>query len=369
MSESPMTLRGLNRATLARQMLLSRESVKPLRAIERLGGLQAQLPRPPHIGLWSRVEGFRKGDLLTLLHRRDAVRATMMRGTLHVVSAKDYAALRATLQPMLTRAMEGILRDRTKGLDVEQLVAEARASLTQRPRTFTELRAVLMKLHPKGDERAMGFVVRCNLPLVQVPTDDSVWGFPADSQFAPAEGWLRESLRTTSASDDLFLRYLAAFGPATATDMQTWSGLKGAKEIVERLRPKLLVLRGERKQELYDLPDAPRASEEASAPARFLPEFDNLVLSHADRRRFVADRFRKRVYLPGLRVAPTFLVDGFVAGTWNVKRVKDAAALTVEPFEPLSKKAQGELAAEGDRLARFLEDTARSFDVRFAKVR
>jgi Winged helix DNA-binding domain len=366
MSETPVSLRGLNRATLARQMLLSRERIKPLRAIERLVGLQAQLPRPPHVGLWSRLEGFRREDLLALLQRRDAVRATMMRGTLHVVSAKDYSALRATLQPMLTRAMVTILRDRLKGLDVEKLAAEAEASLTEQPRTFTQLREVLSKRHPKGDERAMGFAVRCSLPLVQVPTEDA-WGFPADSCFAPARAWLGGTLRASDASEDLVLRYLAAFGPATATDVQTWSGLQGVKEVIERLRPKLHVLHGERKRVLYDLKAAPRPSEDAIAPARFLPEFDNLLLSHTDRRRFVADRFRSRVFLPALRIAPTFLVDGFVAGSWSAKRAKDAATLTIEPFEPLAKATQSELAAEGERLLRFLETSARSFDVKIVK--
>ncbi len=367
MPETPLSLRGLNRATLARQMLLSRERIKPVRAIERLVGLQAQLPRPPHVGLWSRLEAFQREDLLALLRRRDAVRATMMRGTLHVVSARDYVALRATLQPMLTRAMAAILRDRMKGLDVEKLAAEAEASLTEQPRTFTQLREILSKRHPNGDERAMGFAVRCTLPLVQVPTDDA-WGFPADSSFAPAQAWLGETLHGGDASEELVLRYLSAFGPATATDVQTWSGLQGVKDVIDRLRPRLRLLQGERKRELYDLPTAPRPSEDTIAPVRFLPEFDNLLLAHTDRRRFVADGFRSRVFLPALRVAPTFLVDGFVAGSWSAKRAKDAATLTIEPFEPLGKAAQSELASEGERLLRFLEEGARSFDVKIVKA-
>lgn len=366
MPEAPLSLRRLNRATLARQMLLAREPVKPTAAIERLVGLQAQLARPPHVGLWSRVEGFQRDDLLTLLRRRKAVRATMMRGTLHLVSAKDYRLLRATMQPMLTRAMLAVLRDRSKGLDIETLVADARKPLSERPRTFTELREILARLHPKSDVRAMAFMVRCTLPLVQVPTDDA-WGFPADSQFAMADEWLGEPLPERVAVEELVMRYLRAFGPATATDVQTWSGLEGMKETIERLRPKLEVLAGEGKRVLYDLPLAPRPPEETSVPVRFLPEFDNLVLAHTDRRRFVADRFRRKVYLPGLRVAPTFLVDGFVAGTWSVKRAKSTATLTIEPFEPLAKKAQRDLASEGEALARFVEESAGSFDVRFAK--
>jgi hypothetical protein len=366
MPEAPLSLRRLNRATLARQMLLARERINPIAAIERLVGLQAQLARPPHVGLWSRVEGFQRDDLLALIRSRKAVRATMMRGTLHLLSANDYRVLRATLQPMLTRAMLAVLRERSKGLDIETLAAEARTPLSERPRTFTELREILARLHPKSDARAMGFTVRCTLPLVQVPTDD-VWGFPADSQFALADDWLGEPLSARDAVEELVLRYLRAFGPAMATDVQTWSGLQGIKEIIERMRSKLDALPGEGKRVLYDLPGAPRPPEDTAAPVRFLPEFDNLVLSHTDRRRFVADRFRRRVYLPGLRVAPTFLVDGFVAGCWSVKRTKSAATLTIEPFEPLSKKAQRDLASEGESLARFVEEGAGSFDLRFAK--
>ncbi len=366
---SPLTLRDLNRATLARQLLLGRERIKPLRAIERLVGLQAQWPKPPHVGLWSRVEDFARGDLLTLLRRREAVRATMMRGTIHIVSARDYLALRQPLQPMLTRAMQGVLRGRMAGIDVDDVVAIARKHLGSGAQTFEQVRDVLAAEHPKADHRAMGFIARVSLPLVQTPSDDHAWGFPTSPLFALAEAWLGKALPASVAVDDLVLRYLAAFGPATASDVQTWSGLQGVKEVLERLRSKLDVLQDERKRELFDVPKAPRPGADVAAPARFLPEFDNLVLAHTDRRRFVADAHRKRVYLPGLRVAPTFLVDGFVAGTWGVARKKDTATLTVESFEPLPKKTHGELADEADRLARFVEPDAAKFDVRFARPR
>jgi Winged helix DNA-binding domain len=369
MALAPLTLRDLNRATLARQMLLGRQRVKPLRAIERLAGLQAQWPKPPHVGLWSRILGFERDALLALLRKRQAVRATMMRGTLHVVSAKDYVALRRPLQPMLTRGMVAVLRDRAKGIDVDEVVAIAREHLGSGSRSFEQVRDALASRHPKADLRAMGFIARMSIPLVQVPTDDDTWGFPSSPQFALAEGWLGEAPRPSGTLDDLVLRYVAAFGPATAADVQTWSGAQGVKEVFERLRSKLVVLRDERKRELLDLPEAPRPGADAVAPVAFLPEFDNLVLAHADRRRFVADAHRKRVYLPGLRVAPTFLVDGFVAGTWGVERKKDVARLTVEAFEPLAKRAQSELQGEAEGLARFVEPDARVFEVHFARRR
>lgn len=369
MSEAPLTLRDLNRATLARQMLLGRQRVKPVQAVERLVGLQAQWPRPPYIGLWSRVESFEREDLLRLFERRQVVRATMMRGTLHLLSAKDYVALRPALQPMLTRALLSVLRERAKGLDVEEIAALARKFLAGQPRTFDEIRDALAKAHPAADPRAMGFIARLSLPLVQVPAPGEAWGFPSVPQFALAEDQLGDKLPHAEGLENLVLRYLAAFGPATASDVQTWSGIQGVKETLERLRPRLAVLHDERKREVLDLPEAPRPGPDAVAPPAFLPEFDNLVLGHTDRRRFVADRHRKRVYLPGLRVAPTFLVDGFVAGTWGVARKKDAATILVEPFEPLAKKTRGELAAEADRLLRFAEPSARTLDVRFARPR
>jgi hypothetical protein len=312
---SPLTLRDLNRATLARQMLLGRERVKPIRAIERLVGLQGQWPRPPYVGLWSRVDGFARDALLDLLRRREVVRATMMRGTLHIVTAKDFLALRQCLQPMLTRAMLGVLRGRMAGIDVDAVAAAARKHLGARAQTFEQVRDALANAYPKSDARAMGYIARCSLPLVQTPSDGDAWGFPASPLFALSEAWLDAKPSSSGALDDLVLRYLAAFGPATASDVQTWSGVQNAKEVLERLRPDLVVLRDERKRELFDVPKGPRPGADAAAPAVFLPEFDNLVLAHTDRRRFVADVHRKRVYLPGLRIAPTFLVDGFVAGT------------------------------------------------------
>jgi hypothetical protein len=164
------------------------------------------------------------------------------------------------------------------------------------------------------------------------------------------------------------LRYLAAFGPATAADVQAWSGLQGLRDVVAALRPKLCVLRDERGREVFDLPDAPRPTDDPEAPVRFLPEFDNLIVSRADAR-FVADEHRSSIFLSALRVLPTFLVDGFAAGTWKSERKKAAASLILEPFAALPKKTRAALEEEGDALVRFLESDARTFEVRLAKPR
>ncbi|HYH97120.1 winged helix DNA-binding domain-containing protein [Hyalangium sp.] len=357
-----LTRRALNRATLARQMLLAREKTPVLRAIERLVGLQAQLARPPFIGLWSRVQNFQSEQLTRLLQSRKVVRATMMRATLHLVSTKDYVKLRAAIQPVLRSSMQGILRERAQKLDVDQLSAEARKYFDEEPRNFDELRDHLLQRFPKGDERAMGYAVRMHLPLVQVPTDTE-WGYPGTADFAVAESWLGEPLGTDETPHALILRYLAAFGPASVTDAQTWSGLGGLKLAFEELRPKLKTFRDERGRELFDLPKAPRPPEDTPAPVRFLPDYDNLILAHDDRTRLMEKEHRSKISTSSLRILPTFLVDGFVAGTWKLERKKTTATLVIEPFTTLSKKPLADLTGEGRLLARFIEDDAIGFDV------
>jgi hypothetical protein len=358
-----LTRKRLNRATLARQMLLRRERGSALEAVQRLCGMQAQEPRPPFPGLWTRLQEFRREDLHLALHDRTIVRGTLMRGTLHLMSAADYVAHRMTLQPMLTRSL-ALLGPRAEGLAAEEVLPVARALLDERPRTFGELRQALVEAFPGINDRALGFTVRMSLPLVMIPTEDR-WGFPADSRFGLAESWLGTPISHDANPEALIVRYLAAFGPATATDVQQWSGLQGIKSVLESLRPRLAVFHDERGRTLFDLPDAPRPAEETPAPPRFLPEFDNLVLSHADRTRVLADEYRHFILgAKNGRIPATFLVDGWVAGTWRVERKKQTATLAIAPFDPLPKSVADALAAEGDALLRFLEDDAVTFEVR-----
>src|SRR5215213_6102514 len=358
-----LTRRRLNRATLARQMLLQRERGSAVVVVERLCGMQAQEPRPPFPGLWTRLHGFRRQDLHRALHDRMIVRGTLMRGTLHLMSAADYVAHRMTLQPMLTRSL-ALLGARDSGLQAEEVLPVARALLSERPRTFGELRVALVETFPGINDRALGFTVRMSLPLVMMPTEDR-WGFPADSRFGLAENWLGTPVAKEANLEALLLRYLAAFGPATAADMQQWSGLQKIKPVLESLRPRLAEFHDERGRTLFDLPDAPRPIEETPAPPRFLPEFDNLVLSHADRTRVLADEHRHFVLgAKNGRIPATFLVDGWVAGTWRVERKRQAATLAMTPFDPLPKNVAAGLSEEGDALLRFLEDDAVTFDVR-----
>jgi hypothetical protein len=342
-------------------MLLKREKTSVTKAVERLGGLQAQEPKPPFIGLWTRIEGFDPGDLNKALHDREVIRATMMRATLHLVSAADYLALRNALQPAMTDAMRA-LGSRGKGLEVEKVIPVARQLLAKEPRNFDELRDLLQTEFPDVNERALGYATRMHLPLAMVPTEDR-WAFPAKAAFTPAEPWLGKPLADPDP-EALVLRYLSTFGPATPADFQTWSGLKATKTVFEKLRDRLHTFEDENGRTLFDLPDAHRPDEAEPAPPRFLPEFDSLVLAHADRTRVIADEHKPQVVTKNLRVKATFLWDGFVAGTWKVDAKKTKATLHLAPFKKLPKSAAKELSEEGMRLLAFLEGDAPAHDVK-----
>lgn len=364
-----LSLRALNRATLARQLLVDRSAMPPLAAIESLGGLQSQLARPPFIGLWTRLEDFRREQLLALIDRRQVARGTMLRGTLHLVSADDYLRFRRTLQPMLTAGMQSILRGRTAELDVDALARIARELLDERPRAFDELRVALAGRLQHADERALGYAVRMTLPLVQVPSEGAAWGWDGKAPFAAAESWLGRTLAEEDARPQLVRRYLAAFGPATPGDASAWSGLRvgSLREVFEQLRDALVVLRDERGRELFDLPDAPRPGEDVEPPVRFLPEYDNLMLAHDDRTRVIPLAHRKRVTAVNLQIAPTFLVNGFVAGRWSVVVKRGTATLAMEAWEAVPRQVRSALTTEAERLVRFVEPEAKSYQVKYAR--
>ncbi|MBA2715306.1 MAG: winged helix DNA-binding domain-containing protein [Rubrobacteraceae bacterium] len=367
MADRVLTLRELNRMTLARQLLLDREKLLVPAAVERLAGLQAQVPNPPYIGLWTRLRDFRRDDLTRLLERRQIVRATLMRSTLHLMTAEDYLLLRPALQPALTRSFQSIAgRRRLEGLDVARLVAVARTYFEEEPRTFAELRPVLSALEPDRDPGILAYAVRTHLPLVQVPSGGA-WGYSGNAPFTTAESWLGRRLSGSENPRDLVLRYLAAFGPAMVKDVQAWSGLVRLKDRIQEFKPELRAFRDERGNELLDLPDAPLPPADTPAPVRFVPDYDNLILSHADRRRVIADEYRSKVFLSAARVRATFLVDGFVRGAWKIERARGTAALVIEPFETLSREARLALLEEGERLVRFAGEDAEAFEVRFAE--
>jgi hypothetical protein len=352
----------LNRATLARQLLLQRSAVAVPAAIEQLAGMQAQEPKHPFIGLWTRVEGFEEDALRRALHEREVVRATLMRSTLHLFSAADYASLRMSLQPPMSVAQR-VLGARAESLDLAKVLPAATKLLTGKALAFDEIRARLQEQFPDVNDRALGYAVRTLLPLVMVPSEDARWGFDRVACFAPAGEWLGEPLGDGGGAQELARRYLGAFGPASAKDVQAWSGVGGMKAALDGMRDELTVLADSRGRELFDLADAPRPGADVPAPPRFLPEFDNLVLAHDDRSRVIADEHRPLVTTKNLRVKATFLLDGVVAGTWTIAVKRKVATLSIAPFGSVPKRALEPLTAEGEALLRFAEPEAKEYDV------
>ena len=364
-----LTLRDLNRATLARQQLLARADVPVPEMIARLAGMQAQLARPPFVGLWTRIPGFERDALRAPAEARTVVRVTAMRGTLHLLTADDYRALRSALQPMFTAAMQAVLGARTGGFDLAVVLDEARAVLrAEGPQTFEVVRERLAVRMPDADVRAMGYAVRLHLPLVQVPSAGAAWGWDAKAPFALADDWLGAPCAVDAAPEALVRRYLAAFGPATPADAGAWSGLKGLRATFTAMRDELVTLRDERGRELFDLPDAPRPGGDVDAPVRFLPDFDNLVLAHDDRTRVVADAHRGRIVSKNLQVAATVLVDGMVAATWTIEKARGTATLAVRPFARIAKAHHRALESEGESLVRFVEPDVKAYAVRVDPV-
>ena len=361
-----LTFCELNRATLARQMLLERNDVSPFEAVQRLVALQAQVTSPPYVGLWTRLNDFRREDLTRLMLERRVVRATLMRATLQLMTADDYLLLRPALQPALTRSMRSIAGKRLEGLDLDRLVGAARDFFEEEPRTFADLRPLLSALEPERDQSALAYAVRTTLPLVQVPSGGA-WGYSGKAPFTTPERWLGQPPSGSEGARDLIVKYLAAFGPAAVKDVQTWSGRMQLKQSVEEMRPELRTFRDESGNELFDLPDAPLPPADTPAPPRFVPDYDNLVLSHAERKRVVPDEHRKKIFLSAARVRATFLIDGFVRGAWKIEKQKKTATLLIEPFEPLSREDRETLSDEGERLARFVAEPqgAETFEVRF----
>jgi Winged helix DNA-binding domain len=362
--------RELNRATLERQMLLRRRGMSALDAIEHLVGMQAQAPSPPYIGLWTRLEGFRPDELGRLILGRHAVRIALMRNTVHLVSARDCLALRPLMQPVLDRTLYSTRANRAnlEGVDTETLVAAGRALLEGRPRTAKELGKLLQEQWPENDPTSLARAIRHLLPLVQVPPR-GVWGKKGLAAHTTVESWLGSPLDPAPSIEDVVLRYLGAFGPATVKDVQTWSGLTRLGEVVERLRSRLRTYRDERGKELFDVPGAPMPDPDTPAPPRFLPEFDNLILSHHDRTRFIAEEYRKAIASRNGMVPAAFLIDGFVRGTWKTGRSRSRATLEIKPFEPVPKEHRDALAEEGERLIHFVAEPegAETYEIRFAE--
>jgi Winged helix DNA-binding domain len=363
-AETVLTARELGRATLARQLLLERESLDVVDAVGRVGGMQAQEPGPPFMGLWSRLEGFEADELRAAVEKREVVRATLMRGTVHLVPAEDYVRLASAVASVLEGDMAKYLASRLEGVDVAALVEDGRAIFgREEAMSAAALRDALAGRHPEADVRAIAAVVRTSLPLVRVP-DGGRWGFTPKAPFTDAERWIGRPLRKRPDRAELVRRYLAAFGPATVRDAETWLGGGGVGPVFEKLRPTLTAFRDELGRELFDLPDAPRPPEGAPSPVRLLPEFDSVVLAHADRTRVISDEHRKSLTTRNLRVRATVLIDGRVAGFWKLEKMRGAAVIEIEPLVRLRAADRKAVVAEAEAMARFVEPGAKSHAAR-----
>jgi len=361
--------RALNRALLERQLLLRRVEMPAEAAIEHLIALQAQEPFDPYTALWSRLEGFRAEELAGLLTARRAVRAVaMMRTTIHLLTADDWLALRPILQVVQQRGFTtgSPFGRNLVGLETHEVVEAGRELLDERPRSGSELGKALQDQWPDRDAASLGHAVRYLLPLVQLPPR-GIWGKAGQPILATAEKWLGRPVGTDTAPDAMILRYLTAYGPASVMDIQAWCWLTRLGPIVERLRPQLRTFRDENGKELFDVPDGPLPDPDMPAPPRFLPTYDNIVLSHKDRSRIIGDPSEWAV--DGGQFDPIFLrgsilVDGFVHSGWRVDREGDRATLVVMPARPYGPGQREAVADEAERLLAFLApETTR--DIRF----
>jgi hypothetical protein len=349
-----LTQRQINRTLLARQHLLDRADMPVADMLSHLVGMQSQVPRDPFIGLWSRLAEFHPDDLSRLMLDRTAVRASLMRSTIHLVTTDDYLFLQSLTFPLHVRVFPGT--DQGRKLDPQILadVLEAgRELLATEPLTLKALGNRLGERWLDIPQGSMTQAIRFLLPLVQV-TPRGVWGASHQATWALAEHWIGRPIPNDSNPEQMVLRYLRAFGPATVADIATWSGLQGQRQVVERMRPRLRNFRNEQGQELFDVPDGVIADPEAPAPVRFLPGFENALLSHKDRTRIISEERRKAIGSKNGLVLATYLVDGFVAGTWGIETTKERSTLILRPFERHAPEILAELEEEGERLIGFV---------------
>lgn len=359
-----LSARALNRAALARQLLLDRSALTAPEAVRHLCGLQAQEPQEPFTGLWSRLRGFAPADLSGLLTGRQAVRVHLMRRTMHLVTADDALGWRARHDAMLRQRVLATYRRELAGVDPAELAAAGRAVMADgEPRTMGELARAVVGRWPGAGPRPLGeLLVAALLPTVQLPPR-GLWRTTGGARYLLLSSWLGREPDppapdgTDPVGEELVLRYLAAYGPAATADLRAWSGLAGLPGAVAALRPRLLSFRDEAGRVLLDLPDAPRPDQDTPAPVRFLPAFDNAILGYQDRSRIIDDEHRL-LSVAGERVV---LVDGRVAATWTAGE----GTVTVSPLGRLARADRDAVEAEGTALASFLSDGAGD-RVRFA---
>jgi hypothetical protein len=381
MAPPDITLRVLNRTTLARQGLLERLRGPVPDAIGRLAGLQAQHANSPYIALWSRLADFEIADLVDALDDRSVVKATLMRSTLHLVHAADYPVLEGATRG--SRIQNWAPTVRRAGID-DRALHEHLLAFAGTPRTLAELEAFAEEDAAAGSEgssladHAPGGVARVAFRiasarggLVHVPPSGH-WRSHGKARYVSAGVWLPNVAFPDEepALEEALVRYLRAYGPASVADFGQWFGqrrVSQSKAAVERLGDRLVRLRGEGGRELLDLADANLASGDEPAPVRFLARWDSLLVSYDARLRMLPDEYRPAVYKKNADILATFLVDGFVAGTWTWEVAKGIAAIDLQPLQSIGPRVRTDLTGEAERLIRFVEPEATRHEVRWTK--
>ncbi len=364
MAAEKLTLRQLNRTLLARQRLLKRAELDSRAAIESLLALQSQIPNPPYIGLWTRLRHFERNDLTALLEARQVVRAPWLRSTLHLVTAADHQRFQAVIQPALARALRSFFGARARDLDIERLIKIAKPYLEAERPAIGALRDHLLEHVPDRDKQAMAYAVRSYLPLVQIPPSGT-WGVGTRATYTTAESWL--GLAEPSNLGALFRRYLAAYGPASVMDFQTWTGMTRLKTPLAATVGELVEYRDAAGKVCYDLPELTLEDADAPAPIRFLPEYDNILIAHKDRGRILPEEHRKKVFVSAGRVLGSVIIDGFVGGIWRVERENARAKLLVSLFETQAAETRAAIDKEGQALLRFIIDDVDDYRVEFTR--
>lgn len=343
-------------------MLLRREDRPVSATIEHLVGLQAQNPTDPYYALWSRLEGFAPDELARLLTERQAVRTWPMRRTVHLLTAQDARILLPLMQAVGERALLAGYRRQLEGLDLGEVAALSRKLLEEEPRIRPKLIPHLRERWPDHEPLILSYAATFLLPLVQLPPR-GLWGRTGPAVLTTAEAWLGQPLDPDPSPDEVILRYLAAFGPASNADIRTWSGLTGVHEVTKRPEHQLRSFEDEDGRKLYDLPDAPLPDPDTPAPPRFLPEFDNIFLSHDRRNRIMGAAVRPATITVNTTVLK-LLIDGFVDAEWTVASEDGRSTLTIRPYRPLTGVEQEAVIAEGERLLAFVAP-GEVHDIRF----
>jgi hypothetical protein len=366
MTREILTTRALNRATLARQMLLERSDRDIVDAVKFLGGLQAQQSNDPYIGLWSRLDRFTHEALTALIVDRTLARATTMRGTLHLHTGDDLIGFRALVDPFLKAQWKSNFLRRFGSEDQRAVHKAGVRLLDKSPMTSGALGKALRETFPTSEPLALSVLVQMSETLVQIPPT-RIWGNGGAPLLTRVENWLPSPHKRPLSRIDLVRRYLAGFGPASIADMQIWCRLTRLSVEFKALEKELVTFEDADGRALYDLPDAPRPEAETPAPVRFLPLYDNIYLGYDDRRRMLMARDLKRINLfSGFK--PSVLIDGVIAAGWVVSRKKGAARLEIEPYHKLTKKQVREIETEGDAFLRFMEEGAESYDAEVLPV-